>query len=103
MTRDKLITIRIESEKREAFKRWAEARGVDVSGFLYDVIDSCLANRIDERILKGELDTERIDRIVSQRIDACLDERMESAIAALRREFQPALDALPELEALRKN
>ena len=103
MARDKLITIRIEDEKREAFKRWTEARGLDVSGFLYDVIDSCLSNQIDERILKGELDTEQIDKVVSQRVDACLDERIEKAIAALRREFRPALDALPKLEALANN
>ena len=99
MTRDKLVTIRIEDEKREAFKRWTEARGLEVSGFLYDVIDACLSNQIDESILKGKLDTEQIDKIVSQRIDACLDERIESALAALRCEFKSALDALPLLEA----
>ncbi len=30
-------------------------------------------------------------------------DELESALAALRREFKPALDALPLLEALRKN
>lgn len=54
MSRDKLLTIRIEEEKREAFNSWCEARDYSYSKFLYEVIDHCLSGRIDESIFSGE-------------------------------------------------
>ena len=108
MAKDKLITIRIEEDKRDTFKSWAESRGKDVSGFLYEVIDACLAGRLDESIVAQELDTDRLDEMVRERLDKNLDTRIETAVsqavatatASLRSEFAPALDAHREVEAL---
>ena len=38
MSRDKLITIRIEESKRNAFRKWAKNNKVDGATFLYRVI-----------------------------------------------------------------
>ena len=54
MARDKLITVRIEDAKREAFKQWAEEKNTDTSSLLYDFIDACLDNRLDISLLKRE-------------------------------------------------
>jgi hypothetical protein len=85
MARDKLITVRIEGEKREAFNEWAKSRKLDTSALLYEFIEACLLGRIDEKLLKpSQLDTEQLDRIVAERIDATIDEKIESALADLR-------------------
>lgn len=54
MSRDKLLTIRIEEEKRLAFNNWCEARDYSYSKFLYKVIEGCLSGRIDESIFSSE-------------------------------------------------
>jgi hypothetical protein len=72
MAKDKLITIRIESEKLEAFKKWTEQRDLNLSTFLYDVVEACLDGKLDERIVAdSQLDDFRIVEI-------------EKAIASLR-------------------
>lgn len=69
MSRNKLLTIRIEEEKRLAFNNWCEARDYSYSKFLYKVIESCLSGRIDESIFSGEP--------VDNDLAVCLSERMK--------------------------
>jgi hypothetical protein len=85
MARDKLITIRIEGEKREAFNQLAKAQNTDTASLLYDFINQCLDNRIDIKLVTGkkqwidkidnQLDTNRLDKLeaTTQRIDNRLD------------------------------
>lgn len=78
MARDKLITIRIEGEKREAFNNLAKSQNTDTASLLYDFISGCLDGRIDIALVMGkgnqidnQLDSERIDKLetTTQRID----------------------------------
>jgi hypothetical protein len=110
MAKDKLITIRIESEELEAFKEWTEKRNLALSSFLYDIIKACLEGRLDEGILKGkQLDTIELDKLVVERVDSQIDKKIESAIrealpkaiASLRSELQPILDAQKEVASYR--
>ena len=81
MTRDKLITIRIEGEKREAFNQLAKSQNTDTASLLYDFINQCLSGKIDISLVTGkkqwidkidnQLDTNRLDKLeaTTQRID----------------------------------
>jgi len=81
MARDKLITIRIEGEKRDAFNQLAKAQNTDTASLLYDFINQCLDGRIDISLVTGkkqwidkidnQLDTNRLDKLeaTTQRID----------------------------------
>jgi uncharacterized coiled-coil protein SlyX len=85
MTRDKLITIRIEGEKRDAFNQLAKAQNTDTASLLYDFINQCLSGKIDISLVTGkkqwidkidnQIDSERIDKLETdtQRIDNRLD------------------------------
>ena len=75
MARDKLITIRIEGEKRDAFNQLAKAQNTDTASLLYDFISGCLDSRIDISLVteKGQridnqLDDDRLNKI-DNRID----------------------------------
>jgi hypothetical protein len=102
MARDKLITIRIEGEKREAFNQLAKAQNTDTASLLYDFINQCLDNRIDISLVteKGQridnqLDDDRLNKIdnrldkleaTTQRIDNRLDtiaKRLDDWIEAI--------------------
>jgi len=97
MAKDKLITIRIEDLKREAFKNWANSKDLDVSAFLYDVIDACLDGRIDERMISSSrldnrrenLPNDRIDIIekklanLTEQLEACIDKKIDERLASL--------------------
>ena len=94
MAKNKLITIRIEDLKREAFKNWANSKNLDVSAFLHDVIDACLDGRIDEKIISscrldsvtGELLRQRIDIIekrlanLDSQLDVCIDKKLDKRL-----------------------
>lgn len=82
MARDKLITIRIEGEKREAFNNLAKSQNTDTASLLYDFINQCLGGKIDIGIVTGkgnrignQLDSDRIDKLeaTTQEIDNRLD------------------------------
>ena len=75
MARDKLITIRIEGEKREAFNQLAKSQNTDTASLLYDFISGCLDGRIDISLVTGkgnrldnQLDDDRLNKI-DNRID----------------------------------
>lgn len=81
MARDKLITIRIEGDKRQAFGDLAKSQNTDTASLLYDFISGCLDGRIDISLVTGKgnrldkldnrIDSERIDKLETdtQRID----------------------------------
>jgi hypothetical protein len=85
MARDKLITIRIEGEKREAFNNLAKSQNTDTASLLYDFINQCLSGRIDISLVTGkkqwidkidnQIGSDRIDKLETdtQRIDERLD------------------------------
>jgi hypothetical protein len=85
MARDKLITIRIEGEKREAFNQLAKSQNTDTASLLYDFINQCLSGTLDIKLVTGkkqwidkidnQLDTNRLDKLeaTTQRIDNQLD------------------------------
>jgi hypothetical protein len=75
MARDKLITVRIEGEKREAFNQLAKSQNTDTASLLYDFISGCLDGRIDISLVTGkgnrldnQLDDDRLNKI-DNRID----------------------------------
>jgi len=78
MARDKLITIRIEGEKREAFNQLAKSQNTDTASLLYDFINQCLSGTLDISLVTGkgnwidnQLDSDRIDKLetATQEID----------------------------------
>ena len=64
MARDKLITIRIEGEKRQAFGDLAKSQNTDTASLLYDFISGCLDGRIDISLVTGK--KQWIDKIDNQ-------------------------------------
>lgn len=85
MARDKLITIRIEGEKRKAFGELAKSQNTDTASLLYDFINQCLDGRIDIKLVTGkgnqldkidnQIGSDRIDKLetATQEIDNKLD------------------------------
>jgi hypothetical protein len=85
MARDKLITIRIEGEKRQAFGELAKSQNTDTASLLYDFISQCLDGRIDIKLVTGKgnrldkldnrIDSDRLDKLETdtQEIDNRLD------------------------------
>ena len=85
MARDKLITIRIEGEKRQAFGELAKSQNTDTASLLYDFISGCLDGRIDISLVTGKgnrldkldnrIDSDRLDKLegTTQRLDNRLD------------------------------
>ncbi|MCA2711453.1 MAG: hypothetical protein IM473_16595 [Microcystis sp. M015S2] len=78
MARDKLITIRIEREKRDAFNQLAKAQNTDTASLLYDFISGCLSGTLDIKLVTGkgnrldnQIDTNRLDKLETdtQKID----------------------------------
>ncbi|WP_419547182.1 hypothetical protein [Microcystis sp.] len=64
MARDKLITIRIEGDKRQAFGDLAKSQNTDTASLLYDFISGCLSGEIDISLVTGK--GNRIDKIDNQ-------------------------------------
>ncbi|MFM7794607.1 MAG: hypothetical protein ACKO90_43355, partial [Microcystis panniformis] len=85
MARDKLITIRIEGEKRDLFNQLAKSQNTDTASLLYDFISGCLDGTLDVGIVTGkkqridkidnQIDMERIDKLetTTQQLDERLD------------------------------
>ena len=64
MARDKLITIRIEGEKRQAFGELAKSQNTDTASLLYDFISGCLSGTLDISLVTGK--GNRIDKLDNQ-------------------------------------
>jgi hypothetical protein len=100
MSSDKtLATFRIEADKWERFKDKAG----NASKVLTEFIDAYLAGLIDTASWEALTSPEKADESVLARLDSLdsdIDSRIESAIASLRSEFAPALNAHREVEVL---
>jgi hypothetical protein len=91
MTRDKLITIRIEGEKREAFNQLAKSQNTDTASLLYDFISGCLDSRIDISLVTGK--GQRIDnRLDDDRLNK-IDNRLDK-LEATTQEIDNQLDTI---------
>ena len=82
MNKNKLITVRIEAEKRSQFKEWVKERNLDVSEFLTTVIQACLDGRLDKNLisnLKPSSDSICIDDLDNKinQLDKKLDIRID--------------------------
>ena len=97
MSRNKLLTIRIEEEKRLAFNNWCEARDYSYSKFLYKVIESCLSGRIDESIFSGEpVDNDLGSKLLNkiEQVDESIDKRIsENLVNYLDNKVDKHLDS----------
>ena len=74
MARDKLITIRIEGDKRDLFNQLAKSQNTDTASLLYDFISGCLSGTLDIGIVTGK--KQRIDKIANQ-IDSDRIDKLE--------------------------
>ena len=82
MSKDKLITIRIEAEKRQQFKKWVKEQNLDVSEFMTTIIQACLDGQLDKNLVTNfnpQSDSICIDKLenkISQSTDN-LDKRID--------------------------
>lgn len=106
-----LATFRIEESDWNAFKEWAESRGNTASSELVSFIESALGRvgkiydvSLDKRIEQYlEKHIDRLDTDIDgklDKLDTDIDKKIKTAIASLRNELTPLLDAQKELEAL---
>lgn len=59
MSKDKLITIRIEGSKRIAFQKWSEKNKINSATFLYKVIDKCISGELSSDIIYPKTVTQK--------------------------------------------
>jgi hypothetical protein len=88
MKRDKLLTIRIDEEKRKAFNSWCKEQNYSCSKFLSDIIEACLDNRIDKSILTEiSVSSQSRDIKRQQQLDKLLDklEQISQRVSKLER------------------
>jgi len=97
MARDKLITIRIEGEKRDAFNQLAKSQNTDTASLLYDFINQCLDGRIDISLVTGkgqridiQIDDDRLNKI-DNRID-----KLETTTQRLAKRLDDGIEAIDD-------
>jgi hypothetical protein len=97
MARDKLITIRIEGDKRDAFNQLAKSQNTDTASLLYDFISGCLDSRIDISLVTGkgqridnQLDDDRLNKI-DNRID-----KLETTTQRLAKRLDDWIEAIDD-------
>ena len=86
MNKNKLITVRIEAEKRDQFKDWVKEQNLDVSEFLTTVIEACL---------DGQLDKNLIPKLNPQSDSACID-KLDDRISKLTNNLDKRIDKIEE-------
>lgn len=100
MARDKLITIRIEGEKREAFNNLAKSQNTDTASLLYDFISGCLDGRIDISLVtgKGNRIDNQLDKIDSDRIDKleATTQRIDERVGQISKKLTDWIEAIDD-------
>ncbi len=86
MNKNKLITVRIEAEKRDQFKEWVKEQNLDVSEFLTAVIEACL---------DGQLDKNLIPNLNPQSDSICID-KLDNRISELTNNLDKRIDKIEE-------
>ena len=100
MARDKLITIRIEGDKRKAFGDLAKSQNTDTASLLYDFISQCLDGEIDIKLVTGK--GNRIDKIDNQigsdRIDKleATTQRIDERVGKLSKKLTDWIEAFDD-------
>ena len=96
MARDKLITVRIEGEKRDAFNQLAKSQNTDTASLLYDFINQCLAGTIDIGIVTGK--KQRIDSIDTDRIDnlETTTQRLDERLGIITKKLDDWIEAIDD-------
>jgi hypothetical protein len=97
MARDKLITIRIEGEKRDAFNQLAKAQNTDTASLLYDFISGCLDSRIDISLVteKGQRIDNQLDDDRLNKIDNRID-KLETTTQRLAKRLDDWIEAIDD-------
>lgn len=100
MARDKLITIRIEGEKRQAFGDLAKSQNTDTASLLYDFISGCLDGRIDISLVTGKKQwIDKIDnQIGSDRIDKleATAQRLDERLGIITKKLNDWIEAIDD-------
>ncbi len=110
MNKDKLITVRIEAEKREQFKKWVKEQNLDISEFLTTIIQACLDGRLDKNLISNlnpssdsicidDLDNKinQLDKKLDIRIDK-LEEQVNELITKLDTSIDTSIDTKETIE-----
>ena len=97
MARDKLITIRIEGEKRDAFNQLAKSQNTDTASLLYDFISGCLDSRIDISLVteKGQRIDNQLDDDRLNKIDNRID-KLETTTQRLAKRLDDWIEAIDD-------
>ncbi len=88
MSKDKLITVRIEADKREQFKQWVNNQNLDVSEFLTIIIQACLDGQLDKNLIANlnspsdSLNIDKLDDKISELANN-LDKRIDKVEAQI--------------------
>ena len=100
MARDKLITVRIEGEKRQAFGDLAKSQNTDTASLLYDFISGCLDGRIDISLVtgKGNRIDNQLDKIDSDRIDKleATTQRIDERVGQISKKLTDWIEAIDD-------
>ena len=67
MTKDKLITIRIEDSKRRAFQKWSEKNQINGATFLDKIIDKCISDELSVDLIHSQTPTEKSSNLSRQK------------------------------------
>ena len=86
MNKNKLITVRIEAEKRDQFKKWVKKQKLDVSEFLTTVIEACLDGRIDENLITN----------LNPQSDSIYIDKLDNRISELAKNIDKRIDKIEE-------
>ncbi len=86
MNKNKLITLRIEEDKREEFKQWVKDQNLDVSEFLTLIIQACLDGRLDKNL---------ITNLSPQSDSICID-KLDDRISQLTNNLDKRIDKIEE-------
>ncbi|MDJ0510857.1 MAG: helix-turn-helix domain-containing protein, partial [Crocosphaera sp.] len=110
MNKDKLITVRIEAEKREQFKKWVKEQNLDISEFITTIIQACLDGRLDKNLISNlnpssdsicidDLDNKinQLDKKLDIRIDK-LEEQVNELITKLDTSIDTSIDTKETIE-----
>jgi hypothetical protein len=97
MAKDKLITIRIEGEKRDAFNQLAKSQNTDTASLLYDFISGCLDSRIDISLVteKGQRIDNQLDDDRLNKIDNRID-KLETTTQRLAKRLDDWIEAIDD-------
>ena len=96
MARDKLITIRIEGEKRDAFNQLAKSQNTDTASLLYDFINQCLVGTLDISLVTGK--GNRLGNQIDNRLDKLetTTQRLDERLGIITKKLNDWIEAIDD-------